>query len=361
MEGDPEVGKSFLSLAIVTAYTTGSGLPPDTDHHEPQRVLLLTAEDGLPDTVRPRLEDMGADLHRVTVLKAIRDDEGTERSVDLGTDVSCLEAELATGGYGLVIIDPINAYLPGVDSHKDTAIRSVLSPLSALAERWGVTVIVIRHLTKVGRDRAIYRGQGTIGYAAAARVVMLVGRNPENPYERVVAVIKNNLALHPASIAFEIGADGQFFWCGETAVTADALLAPEASIEQQSAQAESRDFLTEILDDGPVESDEVLKMAKAVGLAERTVKRAKASLHIKARRIGKPGMRGGGVWAWELPSTSGLPVIKRAKDANKENPAPLINSVSDDASKRDTLGTLNISEEEPAAIYEAEQVGEWRG
>ena len=111
IEGDPEVGKSFLALAVATAYTTGAALPTDAGDYEPQRVLFLTAEDGLADTVRPRLEDMGANLRLVTALKAVRD-EGAECFVDLGEDLGHLEAELATGGYGLVIVDPINAYLP---------------------------------------------------------------------------------------------------------------------------------------------------------------------------------------------------------------------------------------------------------
>jgi hypothetical protein len=261
-------------------------------------VLLLTAEDGIADTVRPRLEDMGADLQRVTVLTAVRDKEGSEHHLCLVTDLASLDMALSGGGYGLVIIDPINAYLGiALDTHRDAALRSVLTPLGLLAERWGVAIVCIRHLTKSGRDRAIYRGQGNIAYTAAARVVHLVGVNPDDPQERVLVCIKNNLILEPPALAFEL-TEGRFLWRGETSVTAAALLRPESDDGEGSALAEAEDFLRELLTDGPVDAEEGWRQARKVGIAERTLKRARAVLAIKARR---EGFGPNGRWLWEAP------------------------------------------------------------
>src|SRR3989442_136267 len=171
--------------------------------NNPANVLILTAEDGLSDTVVPRLQELGADLSRVTVLTSVRR-EGKERHFSLVDDMAALEAALVGGDFALVIIDPLNAYLgTSLDTHRDAALRSVLTPLAALVERFGVALIAIRHLTKGARDRAIYRGQGSIAYTAAARVVHLVGVDPNNDKQRVIACIKNNLALHPPALAFE--------------------------------------------------------------------------------------------------------------------------------------------------------------
>ena len=203
-----------------------------------------------------------------------------------------------------MVIDPINAYLGvALDTHRDAALRAVLTPLALLAQRWGVIVLCIRHLTKGTRDKAIYRGQGNIAYTAQARVVFLVGVNPDDERERVMACIKNNLAPLPPALAFEL-VDGRFLWRGETAVTPAALLAPDRGDEDRSALAEAKDFLADLLADGPVEVKQVQAAARAAGLAWRTIERAKAALGVKAHR---EGFGPGGRSVWEMPSTPHSP------------------------------------------------------
>lgn len=299
LDGDPGVGKSWLSLAIAAAVTRGT-LPPDqASANEPANVLLLTAEDGLGDTIRPRLEDMDADLSRVKVLTAIRDGKGGERHPSLVVDLPALEQALAEGGYALVIIDPINAYLgTALDTHRDASLRAVLTPLASLADRWNVAIMCIRHLTKGGRDKAIYRGQGSIAYTAAARVVHLVGVNPDDPQERVMACIKNNLSPQPPAIAFEV-TEGRFLWRGETSVTAAALLAPDGDEGERSAMEDSMGLLRESLSGGPVDQVQMQREARRAGITERTLRRAKIALGVKSERQG--GLGGDGRWVWSLP------------------------------------------------------------
>ncbi len=297
--GDPSVGKSWLTVAIAAAVTQGAPLPGQERGCEPGNVLILTAEDGLADTVRPRLEDMGADLTRVTVLTAVRDAKGRERHPSLVDDLDALESALAGGGYALVIIDPLNAYLGhALDTHRDAALRSVLSPLAALAERCKVAVVFVLHLNKGRRDRAIYRAQGSIAYTAAARVVHLVGQKPDNPTERALVPIKNNLVAMPPAIGFEI-ADGRFLWRGETSLTAGILLAPDGDDGERGALADAVGFLREALADGARPVKEVQQEATSLGIAPKTLRRARESLGVKSGRQG--GLAADGYWTWTLP------------------------------------------------------------
>jgi len=350
--GDPGVGKSWLTLAIGAAVTTGAPLAEQGAGREPGNVLLLTAEDGLADTVRPRLEDMGADLDRVTVLRAVRDAKGNERHPSLLTDLSALESALAAGGYQLVIIDPINAYLGvDLDTHRDAPLRAVLAPLAALAERLAVAVVFVMHLNKGQRDRAIYRAQGGIAYVAAARVVHLVGVNPDDERERVFACIKNNLAPLPPARAFEI-AEGRFLWRGETSVTPAAILGPYSDDGERNALAEAVDFLRSILADGPMWARQVHGEAHEAGISERTLKRAKAALGVKSEHQG--GLGHEGHWQWTLP--------KSATPPNMVDVAPLDDTGCESFSSGEPGGPLGgdnglRSTDSPLVRYAVEQFG----
>ncbi|MCH8346605.1 MAG: AAA family ATPase [Chloroflexi bacterium] len=315
IEGDPGCGKSWLTLAIAAAVTTGGSLPGDSEPQPVGKVLLLTAEDGLADTVRPRAEDMGADLSRIVVLQGIEVGEGKERHFSLVDDLDALEEMLAGGDFRYVVIDPVNAYLgTDLDTHRDAAIRSVLTPLAALAEKYGVAIICIRHLTKSGKDKAIYRGLGSIGYGAAARVVLLVGLNPEDESERVVVCNKNNLTAFPPALAFEIS-EGRFRWRGETSVTVAALLAPEQGGEERSAVDEAVEFLREMLSDGARTAREVERQADAVGISKMTLRRARKTLEVKANPVRQEGRTGVQHWTWEL-SSDGLGVQEKHEPLN---------------------------------------------
>ena len=296
VEGDPGNGKSWLTMALATVVTQGSHLPGDYSLRKPQNVLVLTAEDGLGDTLRPRLEDMGADITRVRALTAVTNAKGQEQFPSLSRDLVDVEAALQGGGYGLVIIDPINAYLGDIDGHQDTDVRSVLGPLAQLADKYQVAVVFVRHLTKGGRDKSIYRGLGSIGYTAAARSALLVGIDPANPHLRVVVCHKHNLAQGSPGIAFEIQ-DGRFFWRGESTVTADAMLAPVSS-EDSVAREEAADFLRETLGGGARPVKEVQHEATQIGITASTLKRARLGLGV---RSGKVGFGADGYWEWRLP------------------------------------------------------------
>ena len=299
VEGHPGTGKSFCTAAIACAVSLGRPLYGDNEEieREPARVLLLNAEDGPADTIRPRLEDMGANIKNISVLTAVKDGEGKERHFSLAEDLAALEKVLATGGYRLVVIDPINAYLGGkVNTNNDADIRSILTPLAQLAAKYGVALICIRHLTKSGRDSPLMRGLGSIGYTGAARTVHLVGKNPQNESERVIICIKNNLAPDTPAIAFEITPDRQFHWKGETALTAADLFALAPETDDKTDLDDAKEFLESILADGPKAAGKTIKEARKAGIAERTLRRAREAMGIHPRKESDS-------WVWELSHT----------------------------------------------------------
>ena len=313
-EGDPGAGKSWWSMAVATAVTLGKSLPGDEfeDERKPANVLLLTAEDGLGDTIRPRLESMGADLSRVKVLTGVRDLEGKERHFSLTEDLAAVEATLKDGAYALVIIDPLNAYLGAeIDTHKDAALRSVLTPITKMAETHNVAIVCIRHLTKSPREKAMYRGQGSIAYTAAARVVHIIGAHPNNPSERVMACTKNNLAPFPLAVVYKIES-GKFSWEGEKDISPEFLLAPAQSGEEKTALDEAKDFLNGALSKGHRPASDVVDEAKEASISEKTLKRAKLAIGIITR---KEGFGSEGKWVWELPA--------RPKQATEIKKAPM--------------------------------------
>lgn len=294
LAGDPGVGKSMFTCAVSAAVSTGSALPGDAPRPSAD-VLILSAEDSAEDTIRPRCEAMGADLSRIRVVTAVRR-EGKEGFFSLASDMDALERELEE--VSLLIVDPIDAYVgTGVDSHRAAAIRSLLGPLAAAAERTGVAVVVVQHLTKGARDRAIYRPQGSIGYIAAARTALLVAADPDNRTSGVrhVALLKSNIGPQATTVAFSLE-DGHFGWVPcESAKTAEQLLAVAASDDDQGALAAAEEFLRDLLAIGPVAAKEVHRQARDAGVAERTLIRAKGRLGVRSV---KAGPRDG--WEWRL-------------------------------------------------------------
>jgi hypothetical protein len=299
VEGDPDQGKSFMTLAIATAVSLGVALPGDEGDFPPRGVLLFSAEDGKADTVRPRLEDMGADLTRVWVVDGCVDADGKKRWPNLKDDLLHIEAVLAGGDIGLVVVDPINAYMGETDGNKDIAIRGVLGPLAELAERHGVIMLCIRHLTKQAPDHAIYRGQGSIAYTAAARSVLLVGRPQEEGADRCVLCIKHNLA--PESAA------GRFFWKGEIDTTAEQLLAPEGARGKRSVIDDAIAFLQDVLSDGEdhLSNDLIDEAKRELDIGRNALFDAKKALGVEAFRKnvdagpGKGSGRGA-AWFWRF-------------------------------------------------------------
>lgn len=294
VDGDPGLGKSTLLADWSARVSRGEALP-DGVAGPPRGVVLLSAEDGLADTIRPRLEAAGADLDRIAALLTVPDGDGPPaglgRLPSIPADLPYLEQAITDIDAALVIVDPLMAYLgTETNAHRDQDIRRALAPLAQLAERTGVAVVLVRHLNKAQSANALYRGGGSIGIVGAARCGLLVAADPDDSERRILAPIKSNLARPPAALAFQLapvaGTDvARVEWLGETRHTAGALLTipdDETRTERDDAEA----WLAAYLADGPVETSDVLAAGRKAGHAERTLKRAKAALAVRSEREG---------------------------------------------------------------------------
>lgn len=293
VEGDPGEGKSFLSQAIAASITLGAGFPGDTKRREPETVIIMSAEDGLSDTIRPRLEDMGAALANVIALRGMTDEKGQEAFLTLN-DLDVIEKAIVEFKPGLVIIDPIIAYVAGADTHRANEVRALLAPLAALAEKHKCAILAVRHLNK-SAAKAYYRGQGSIDFLAACRSAFLVAEDPETPGQKVLCHIKSNLGPLTPSLTFSI-TDGRFLWGDESPLTAEMLLAIPIEGAERNKLNEAKTFLEEVLANGAVGRDVIEREARGAGIPPATLNRAKTALGIKPRKV---SFESG--WIWELP------------------------------------------------------------
>jgi hypothetical protein len=295
-DGDPGVGKSWATCAIAAAVSRGDGLLNVLDS-EARTVLMLSAEDGLGDTIRPRLETLGADLNNIILRnEAITFDEAGLRT---------LEAKVAKIKPGVVIIDPLFAFVGGkVDIYKDNEVRAILTPLSGMAERHHCAIVALRHLTKQ-QQKAIYAGGGSMAIIGAARSALLFGRDPDTPQVCGFVHAKSNLAPLGRAVGYKIERTGdergRFGWVSDCHLTAEIIIGSGGgSGRPKSRGVEAEEFLCEILRNGPKLVEEIALQADRRGIAHATLQRAKVNLGLESFRE----MPGKGKWWWRMTRLS---------------------------------------------------------
>jgi hypothetical protein len=310
--GDPDLGKSLISLDITSRVSRGVGWPDNPQaKSKPGGVVLLTAEDGLADTVLPRLVAAGADLSRIVALEAVRypdfeTKQERERPLNLGQDLDALEAAIAqVEDCRLVVIDPISAYMGKVDSHVNADVRGVLAPVAKLAERCGVAVLGISHLRK-GAGSAAYRIIGSLAFVAAARAAFAVVRDAQDPtgVRRLVLPVKNNLSANKSGLAYmltsEFSPNGRpvVRWESQPVVqTADDAMGNQKA--DGNTKRAAKNWLEDVLANGPVPVLEVQDQAEAEMIGDKALRGAKEALKVHAKRVG--GLANQGYWTWQLP------------------------------------------------------------
>lgn len=277
VQGDPGEGKTTFVLALIALLTKGEPLPEEETGAVPINVIYQTAEDGLADTIKPRLLSVGADCERVLVID--------ENEIELTLSDERLEQAIRQTGAKVIVLDPIQAYLGGdVDMHRANEIRPIMKRLALLAERTGCAVILIGHMNKMGGAKSAYRGLGSIDIRAAVRSVLVVGRVKDEPNLRIVAHDKSNLAPEGKSIAFELNPDTGFHWKGYCETTVDELLCGNGSLISKTAQAKK--LLKDLLSEGEMLSEEITSQAKELDISNRTLKIAKQNIGVKSFRKG---------------------------------------------------------------------------
>ena len=273
IQGDPGEGKTTLVLQIIARLTKGEAIINEKAK-QPINVIYQTAEDGLGDTIKPRLLSADADCSKVLLI----DDKDTPLTM---RDVRLEQAIVETKAK-LVVLDPIQGFLGAdVDMHRANKIRPVMKHIAELADKYKCAIILIGHMNKCSMGKSTYRGLGSIDFQAAARSVLIVGRIKDEPEIRVVCQTKSSLAPEAKSIAFRLSKENGFEWIGEYDVTADDLLSGTAKGTKKQAAI---DFLEEFVLNGAKPQTEIMKLAKEKGFSEKTVRNAKDELKIKSMR-----------------------------------------------------------------------------
>lgn len=284
IQGDPGEGKTTMVLQLAAILSNGGKLPGNDKEQPAVSVIYQTAEDGLADTVKPRLLAAGADCSRILVID--------ESKQGLSMKDERIERALKDTKAKLLILDPIRAYLGAdVDMHRANEIRPVMKLLGDIAEKYGCAILLIGHMNKSSGSKSTYRGLGSIDFQATARSVLVVGRVKEDPTLRVMAHDKSSLAPEGSSIAFRLDKDTGFYWEGKVNITVDELLSG-GEIKGQKIR-EAKEFLTEMLKEGKAAQNDIEEAAQMQGIKTKTLRNAKKALDISSQKIGNS-------WYWYL-------------------------------------------------------------
>lgn len=302
LDGDPGVGKSTVAVAMAAHVSTGKPWP-DGAECPVGDVLILSAEDGLADTIRPRLDAAGGNPGRVHALTGVRfldDDQNIrERPVTLA-DIDVIRAAVRRDQVRLLVIDVLMAYLPaGTDSHRDQDVRAVLARLAALAEDAACCVLLLRHLNKASGGNPLYRGGGSIGIVGAARSGLIAAVDPDDETRRVLGSTKSNLAPEPESLAYRLtSADNgcaAVVWEGTTSHRATDLVNRREDDDERGERDEAVAWLSDYLDShgGEARAGDAIRDAGRDGIAKTTLHRARKRAGVESV---KSGLTGGWVW-----------------------------------------------------------------
>lgn len=284
VQGDPGEGKSTMMLRLVALLTSGRKMPDGSGEGKARNVVYQAAEDGVSNVILPRLLDAGADCNKV--MRILPKDDW------LSLDDSRFERAIRDIDAALLVIDPLQAFLTGdTDMQRANSVRSVMNGLSKIAEETNCAVVLIGHLNKNSGSRPIYRGLGSIDFAAAARSILVVERDAEDPQVRIIRQIKSSFAPAGKGYMFELSEENGFQWLGEIGECGGV----EAGtyVPKKSKKDLAKQYISELLSDGDRASTEILNYIQRKGIGIRTAKQAKAEMNIDSYKDGN-------IWLWHL-------------------------------------------------------------
>lgn len=287
VQGNPGEGKTFFAMQLAAACTNQKFLP-DMEPFEPFNMIFQTAEDGLGDTVKPRLVSSGADLQRVLVI------DDSDNPLSLADDR--IEKAIRENNARLMVIDPLQAFLgANVDMNRANEVRPVFRKLADIAQSTGCAIVMIGHLNKASGTQSTYRGLGSIDIAAVVRSILFVGKVKDDPTTRVIVHEKSSLAPPGQALAFSLGDQKGFRWIGAYDISAEDLLAGGEGTKAELKQEQAMKLIYELLSDGrEVSVAELNKEAIEREISERTVRMVRNSMKDKLESV----RRGKDWWIW---------------------------------------------------------------
>ena len=299
IHGNPGDGKTFLAIAIAAAVSSGKPLPGDINA-KPGIVIYQTAEDGLGDTIKPRLDSLGANNKNIYIIN--------EDNKDLTLTDERIGMALDETKAKLLIIDPIQAYLGSdVDMYRANEVRASLKPICKLAEEYKCAIVIVGHLNKSDGKSSINRGLGSMDFAAAVRSILILGRYKDDANIRVIVHNKSSLAPEGGSMAFRLDGKNGFEWVeGYENVTAEDVLAASRSPKSHKVTKIDKavEFLSGIFRERrEIPAYEIYERADKLGICKRTIDQAKSDFPGGRLKSVKVGAR----WVWTLEEELDLP------------------------------------------------------
>lgn len=299
LAGDPGLGKSFLTLDLAARLSRAHDLPDARNPFGvPVRSVILSAEDDPADTIRPRLDSMGADPSMIYAVRGVRYGPRGERMPRLDRDLYLIEQAIKRfPGVRLIVVDPISAYLGDADANSNAEVRTLLGAMAAIASTNKIAIVLVTHLNKSQQTRTMYRAMGSLAFTAAARVVLAVVKDTVDPDRRILAPVKANVAARTDALAYRL-TDGRVAF--EPATIATTIEDLERPIEPEEL-GESRDattWLRNALAEGAVDAKTLRENAERDGVSWRTLQRVKEALGVRAIKESFKG-----AWRWSLPGT----------------------------------------------------------
>jgi len=283
LQGDPGDGKSTFMLNIAASVSTGGSFPDGTKAKITHPVIYQCSEDGVADTIKPRLVKAGADCERISFIP--------ENDAALTIDDERIERALKKTGSRLLVLDPIQAYIPPeMDMLNAVKMRSTMKKLANIAEKYSCAVVLIGHMTKSSGGKKLYRGLGSIDIAAVARSVLMIVRDEDDHDIRYMIPVKSSLAYEGRAVKFLMDRELGFLPIG-----ACNLLETDADIPKENKLEKAERLLQKLLSDADMmASTSIIEEFVKMGISERTVRSA-------AKKLGVESIRKGGAWYWRLP------------------------------------------------------------
>lgn len=299
LQGDPGLGKSFITAAVAATATIGGAFPCG-QRCEKSHVVFVSTEDDPRKVLRPRFEMMGADLRQLSILATDKKrEDGTPILGELPITIDMIFRRVEKIGAKLLVLDPLIETMAalGIDVNKSNEVRPVLAKMRDMAARLNCAVLIVHHQNKMSGAKSLYRSVGSIDIPAAMRSVFAVGVDPDDPERKALAHVKANWSALQPTLGYKIDF-GEFGWTGESEMTADDMSQPMKSREDRQKSARAKEFLQDILRDGAVNAAIIQSKASDAGFGRRVMDAAKDAIGVYSWKVG--GRNQEAYWLWSL-------------------------------------------------------------
>src|SRR5574341_1065719 len=302
-------GKSQIYTSFAATLSRGLPWPDGQSCNHPGSTIILNAEDGPEDTIKPRLLAAGADCSKVFLARDYIPEAQSSlkpRLPNLAMDLTLLEKTLAEiTDLRLIVLDPLMSFTGRGDSAKESEVRAILSPFCMMLERLNIACLGLMHFNKkTDVEQALMRILGSVAFSALPRMIYVAGNPNDDEDTHEFALAKSNIGPFPMpALTYRMEPitlpDGiqtcRIAWGAEAVSRADDVV-KHRSRYQKADVSRATQYITDQLRDAAQRAQDLFDHASELGISERSLRNAAKELHVQLKREGF----GGPVW-WSLP------------------------------------------------------------